>query len=136
MSSSMPSTSMGEPNDGGQQADDANEVSSSMPPPKKSRTNTPWTPAEEQRLKVMRDAGNSWGEIAKVTRLNGDTAIACLTDGSKDLPEPDRREREEALVQGKKLGKNSLDGRLNALQDMHYADFAEDDVSFANTTPK
>ena len=68
MSSTMPSTSLGEPSDGGQQGEEANEVSSSMPPPKKSRTNTPWTPAEEQRLKVMRDAGNSWGEIAKVTR--------------------------------------------------------------------
>ncbi|KAI4114959.1 MAG: hypothetical protein LQ345_004359 [Seirophora villosa] len=33
--------------------------------PKKSRTNTPWSPAEEQRLKTMRDAGNSWSEIAK-----------------------------------------------------------------------
>lgn len=41
-----------------------------QPPPntarKKSRTNTPWTPAEEQRLKTMRDAGQSWSEIAKV----------------------------------------------------------------------
>jgi len=36
------------------------------PPVKKGRTNTPWTPAEEQRLKQMRDAGNSWSEIAKV----------------------------------------------------------------------
>ncbi|KAL5318644.1 hypothetical protein ACEPPN_013708 [Leptodophora sp. 'Broadleaf-Isolate-01'] len=35
------------------------------PPAKKSRTNTPWTPAEEQRLKTMRDAGNSWADIAK-----------------------------------------------------------------------
>lgn len=35
------------------------------PRPKKSRTNTPWTPAEEQRLKQMRDLGNSWSEIAK-----------------------------------------------------------------------
>ncbi|KAL3421442.1 hypothetical protein PVAG01_07887 [Phlyctema vagabunda] len=34
--------------------------STSAPPAKKSRTNTPWTPAEEQRLKTMRDAGNSW----------------------------------------------------------------------------
>lgn len=33
---------------------------------KKGRTNTPWTATEEQRLKTMRDAGNSWGEIAKV----------------------------------------------------------------------
>jgi hypothetical protein len=32
---------------------------------KKGRTNTPWTPAEEQRLKTMRDAGSSWSEIAK-----------------------------------------------------------------------
>lgn len=38
------------------------------PPPKKGRTNTPWTAAEEQRLKIMRDAGNSWSEIAKVRR--------------------------------------------------------------------
>jgi hypothetical protein len=36
------------------------------PKAKKSRTNTPWTPAEELRLKHMRDAGNSWSEIAKV----------------------------------------------------------------------
>jgi len=36
------------------------------PPAKKGRTNTPWTPGEEQRLKQMRDAGNSWSEIAKV----------------------------------------------------------------------
>lgn len=33
---------------------------------KKSRTNTPWSPAEEQRLKTMRDVGSSWSEIAKV----------------------------------------------------------------------
>ncbi|KAF8437725.1 hypothetical protein BGX38DRAFT_1050115, partial [Terfezia claveryi] len=43
------------------------------PPSKKSRTNTPWTPQEEQRLKAMRDAGNSWSEIAKTfpTRTEG-----------------------------------------------------------------
>ncbi|CAK7275021.1 hypothetical protein SEPCBS119000_006469 [Sporothrix epigloea] len=39
--------------------------SASTPPAKKSRTNTPWTPAEEHRLKQMRDAGSSWAEIAK-----------------------------------------------------------------------
>lgn len=33
---------------------------------KRGRTNTPWTPQEEQRLKQMRDAGHSWSEIAKV----------------------------------------------------------------------
>lgn len=36
------------------------------PVAKKGRTNTPWTPAEERRLKSMRDAGSSWNEIAKV----------------------------------------------------------------------
>ena len=66
MSSTMPSTSLGGEGEIGQHVDESNEPT--MPPPKKSRTNTPWTPAEEQRLKVMRDAGNSWGEIAKVTR--------------------------------------------------------------------
>ncbi|KAH8816221.1 putative Myb-like transcription factor-like protein [Xylogone sp. PMI_703] len=35
------------------------------PPAKKSRTNTPWTPAEEQKLKAMRDANHSWADIAK-----------------------------------------------------------------------
>jgi hypothetical protein len=44
------------------------EVDASVPEPKlkKSRTNTPWTPAEELRLKQMRDLGNTWSEIAKV----------------------------------------------------------------------
>lgn len=40
-------------------------TASMQPPAKKSRTNTPWTAAEEQRLKTMREAGNSWAEIAK-----------------------------------------------------------------------
>lgn len=38
------------------------------PVAKKSRVNTPWTPAEEQRLKQLRDLGQSWNEIAKVRR--------------------------------------------------------------------
>lgn len=46
-----------------------------MPSPvaKKGRTNTPWTPAEEQRLKTLREAGSSWSEIAKTfpTRTEG-----------------------------------------------------------------
>ena len=49
------------------QATDANPPAQE-PKVKKSRTNTPWTPAEEQRLKTMRDAGNSWSEIAKVDK--------------------------------------------------------------------
>ncbi|KAG4032760.1 hypothetical protein MFRU_006g02240 [Monilinia fructicola] len=57
------SSSMAGPSSSG--LDDPNMSSSMAPPAKKSRTNTPWTPAEEQRLKNMRDAGNSWADIAK-----------------------------------------------------------------------
>ncbi|QUC23584.1 uncharacterized protein UV8b_07825 [Ustilaginoidea virens] len=46
-------------------SEDANTTPVQPPPAKKSRTNTPWTPQEELRLKQMRDAGNSWAEIAK-----------------------------------------------------------------------
>lgn len=54
-------------------ADDPNSAPVAPPPAKKSRTNTPWTPQEELRLKQMRDAGNSWAEIAKTfpTRTEG-----------------------------------------------------------------
>ncbi|CEJ91811.1 Putative MYB DNA-binding domain protein [[Torrubiella] hemipterigena] len=51
--------------------DDAGAIA--PPPAKKSRTNTPWTPQEELRLKQMRDEGKSWAEIAKTfpTRTEG-----------------------------------------------------------------
>ncbi|KAI9786011.1 MAG: hypothetical protein M1816_008163 [Peltula sp. TS41687] len=53
--------------------DQAGGATASPRPPKKSRTNTPWSPAEEQRLKAMRDAGSSWSDIAKTfpTRTEG-----------------------------------------------------------------
>lgn len=64
------SSSTAPPTAGGQ--DEPSMSSPSMgPPAKKSRTNTPWTPAEEQRLKTMRDAGNSWADIAKVSKNHG-----------------------------------------------------------------
>jgi len=37
----------------------------SVPAPEKGRNNTPWSPAEEQRLKTVREAGNTWADIAK-----------------------------------------------------------------------
>ncbi|KAF2247590.1 hypothetical protein BU26DRAFT_350203 [Trematosphaeria pertusa] len=60
-------TSAGAPAGGATATASAAEVEppAQEPKAKKSRTNTPWTPAEEQRLKQMRDAGNSWSEIAK-----------------------------------------------------------------------
>jgi len=52
------------------------EAQSSAPPPaKKGRTNTPWTPAEELRLKHMRDAGKSWSEIAKSFPLRTEGSV-------------------------------------------------------------
>ena len=64
-------------------------TSAALPPPpqpdvvqepkaKKSRTNTPWTPAEELRLKQMRDAGNSWSEIAKVRHVAVTASLLAL----------------------------------------------------------
>ena len=80
--------------------DDAIATPSSAPPAKKSRTNTPWTPQEELRLKQMRDAGNSWAEIAKVGFvLQQDGPDKELT-AFLDIPEPDGGIGEEALVQG------------------------------------
>merc|ERR1711939_1002355 len=64
------------------------------PVAKKGRTNTPWTPAEEQRLKAPREAGSSWSEIAKT--------FPARTEGSV---------------------------KKHWYKDMHYADFAEDEVS-------
>ena len=60
----------------------ADGLSISPPPVKKSRTNTPWSPAEEQRLKTMRDAGSSWSEIAKVRSIvsGGASGLSCSAD--------------------------------------------------------
>lgn len=67
LSSSMPppmSTPMGM----GAPLTHSTSAPSPINPPiiKKSRVNTPWTPAEEHRLKLMRDNGDSWAIIAKV----------------------------------------------------------------------
>ncbi|KAL8835842.1 MAG: hypothetical protein Q9170_003165 [Blastenia crenularia] len=66
--------------------------------PKKSRTNTPWSPAEEQRLKIMRDAGNSWSEIAKVRTAREHEWHVADMDCLQDISKPYRRKREKALV--------------------------------------
>lgn len=64
-----------------------------MPSPiiKKGRTNTPWTPAEEQRLKTLREAGRSWSEIAKTfpARTEGSVKkhwykVSCVCDRARD----------------------------------------------------
>lgn len=92
--------------------EDANAAAAAVPPPaKKSRTNTPWTPQEELRLKQMRDAGNSWAEIAKVRMMRekrtnregpGKMGERQPTNHNlyTDLPYQNRRLRKEALVQG------------------------------------
>lgn len=64
---------------------------STSPTAKRPRTNTPWTPQEEQRLKQMRDAGNSWSEIAKTfpSRTEGSVKkhwykVLCRPTGSDE----------------------------------------------------
>ncbi|KAF2754946.1 hypothetical protein EJ05DRAFT_116927 [Pseudovirgaria hyperparasitica] len=65
-------------------------------PAKKGRTNTPWTAAEEQRLKQMRDQGLSWNEIAK--------SFPARTEGSvkkhwyKDMHYAEFAENESAAL--------------------------------------
>ncbi|MCJ1234648.1 hypothetical protein MMC14_002609 [Varicellaria rhodocarpa] len=67
-----PTGAYGDPGGTAEEVEDPPELSGA-PVAKKGRTNTPWTPAEERRLKNMRDAGNSWSEIAKTfpTRTEG-----------------------------------------------------------------
>lgn len=45
------------------------------PLPKKMRTNAPWTPAEEDRLKTLRDAGSTWSDIAKTFPLRTEGSV-------------------------------------------------------------
>ena len=63
-------TTMGPPSMSANLEGEANQAAVNATPEagvkKKGRTNTPWTAEEEQRLKAMRDAGNTWSEIAKV----------------------------------------------------------------------
>jgi hypothetical protein len=101
LSSSMPpppmsaSMSMGAPLT---QTTSAPAVVNPSPVVKKSRVNTPWTPAEEHRLKVMRDNGDSWAVIAKVRMLSMMTND-CQANLVKVVPEQNRRKCQEALVQ-------------------------------------
>jgi hypothetical protein len=85
---------------------DQADTSAQEPKIKKSRTNTPWTPAEELRLKQMRDTGNSWSEIAKVSDgFQVDTSRGSHAYHNRylymttDLSTANRRKCQEALVQ-------------------------------------
>lgn len=60
--------------------------STQSPTAKKSRTNTPWTAAEEQRLRQMRDAGNSWADIAKVRGTSNFWGWGIPSDRKRPFP--------------------------------------------------
>ena len=59
---------------------------------KKGRTNTPWTAAEELRLKQMRDASHSWSEIAKTfpQRTEGSVKKHWYKVSTRNTSEGDR----------------------------------------------
>jgi hypothetical protein len=113
-------------------ADEPSMTSSPMgpPPAKKSRTNTPWTPAEEQRLKTMRDAGNSWADIAKVRCDLSEGWVA--QESETETVEQTFPSRTEGSVKKHWYKVCSLlpnvFSQTNRIQDMHYAEFAEDEV--------
>lgn len=78
MQQSAPMTTMGPPSLSGNVEGEGNQTLTATPEAgskKKGRTNTPWTAEEEQRLKTMRDAGNTWSEIAKVCRLSHESFL-------------------------------------------------------------
>ncbi|KAL9584781.1 MAG: hypothetical protein Q9212_001911 [Teloschistes hypoglaucus] len=89
-----------------QQAEPEAEVPPQGTTPKKSRTNTPWTQVEEQRLKTMREAA----------RLIPSKTFPNRTEGS-------------VKKHWYKAGSHAPFARrqLTEAQDMHYADFAEDE---------
>lgn len=64
-SSTGPTPQLGDPG-GSEEAAGPSEA----PAPKKSRTNTPWTPAEEKKLTSMREDGRTWSDIAKARTLS------------------------------------------------------------------
>ncbi|TVY46261.1 hypothetical protein LOCC1_G004160 [Lachnellula occidentalis] len=98
---------------GGHEAPSMNSPSMG-PPAKKSRTNTPWTPAEEQRLRTMRDAGNSWADIAKV-RYNPSYRVGSHKYRKLSAKWQTFPQRTEGSV------------KKHWYKDMHYAEFAEDE---------
>ncbi|KAK4983072.1 hypothetical protein LTR66_008975 [Elasticomyces elasticus] len=106
------------------------ELPSASPVAKKGRTNTPWTPAEEQRLKTMRDAGDSWSEIAKTFPARTEGSVkkhwykVCLIPALG--PRPRRACASDLGPRSKRPYGKLADGEM---QDMHYAEFAEDEVS-------
>lgn len=100
---------------GGQQQSDEQQqpTSAGNDPPtpsiKKSRTNTPWSPAEEAMLRQKRDQGQTWGEIAKALSQVRITPPLAYTQFSElhdreligenvAFPPTDRRKCKEALV--------------------------------------
>ncbi|CAI6334720.1 unnamed protein product [Periconia digitata] len=90
------------------------------PKVKKSRTNTPWTPAEEQRLKQMRDAGNSWSEIAKVRMDCSRSHIVSTQTPCGAWPVyPSRMATFPQRTEGSV--------KKHWYKDMHYAEFGEDE---------
>ncbi len=82
------STNANSPPAGLTSASSATEATvATAPPPtpetaakKKGRTNTPWTPEEEQKLQQMRGENKGWSEIAKVILKFSSRAAKIVAD--------------------------------------------------------
>ncbi|KAI9804821.1 MAG: hypothetical protein M1825_001189 [Sarcosagium campestre] len=97
------------------------------PAAKKSRTNTPWSPAEEQRLKTMRDAGSSWSEIAKTFPSRTEGSVKKHWYKVCDGPNVPLLYIADARACANAHPKLSV-WLTSILKDMHYAEFAEEEV--------
>jgi hypothetical protein len=65
---------------------------------KKGRTNTPWTPEEEQKLQQMRGENKGWSEIAKVIPKSFSTSTRTHSLTGEVVSDKNGGEREETLV--------------------------------------
>ena len=81
--------------------------------------------------------GEQLGRDRKGDKHPRDIALEPLTDASsKTFPNRTEGSVKKHWYKVREPRESLLAERLIALQDMHYADFAEDDVSFANPVPE
>ncbi|KAF1850914.1 uncharacterized protein K460DRAFT_328285 [Cucurbitaria berberidis CBS 394.84] len=86
------------------------DLSESEPKAKSPRTNTPWTPAEEERLRRMRDNGDSWSKILKTypNRTGESRVTRSSTRSDPSLAESAPSKSSQAGPKAEKTGRSSV----------------------------